>query len=266
MAPSPRRWFAAAALVATCVVTVSGCGTPRVEPSAGASASDPASDIIPEMPSANDFVSAIMFTKTAGSADLDVEAVTSVGGSERRLRGTGPGAVGQGYADLTWTSDAGTTRELVNDQGVFVQTDVPDGKWNRLGEGARTPTTGFADPIRGLAGMSDVVEEGTETVDGLPATRYSGTIPVDPAELSALGLSDEEITSLGDAWKGAVVDATVWLDGSNRVIRVERTLDLGDASPVPASTFVVTTISDYGKVISLRTPPDESLIDAPETP
>jgi hypothetical protein len=264
MARTPRTLLVATVLTAAVATAVAGCGTKRVEPSAGPSSSASALEVIPPTPSANDFVSAIMFTKTAGSADLAVEAVTSVDGAERRLEGTGFGAVGPGYADLTWASDGGTERELVNDQGVFVQTDVPDGKWTRLAEGETTPTTRFADPLRGLAAMSGVVDEGADTIDGVRATRHSGRIPVDVEELSVMGLSDEEIAAIGDSWRGAVIDATVWLDGSNRVIRVERALDLGDASPVTVTAFTATDISDYGKTITLKTPPDESIVSAPE--
>ena len=266
MARSRRSLLGAIALLAAVVTVLSGCGTKRVDATASPSASGSVSEIIPPTPSANDFVSAIMLTKIAGSADLDVEAVTSVDGVERRLQGSGFGAVGSGLADLTWVSDAGTTRELINEKGDFVQTDVPGGMWTQLAEGDTTPTTGFANPIRGLAGMLNVVNQGVDNVNGVSATRYTGNIPVDPDELTGFGFSDEEIAAMDGTWMGALVDATVWLDAADRVIRVERNLDLGDASPIPVTAFTATDLSNYGKTISLKVPSSESITKAPDTP
>jgi hypothetical protein len=266
MARTPRSLLVATVLAASLATALAGCGTKRVEQSTASSSTisvtASAPEIIPPTPSANDFVSAIMFTKIAGSADLAVEAVTSVGGIDRRLEGDGSGAVGSGFADMTWVSDSGSERELVNDEGIFLQTDGPAGRWTKLADGEITPTTGFADPIRGLGAMSDVTEEGAETIDDVAATRYSGTLPVDVDALRAMGLSEEEVASLGDSWVGAVIVATVWLDATNRVIRVERALDLGEASPVRVTAFTATDISDYGKSIILKSPPDESVTTA----
>ncbi len=108
-------------------------------------------------------------TSTSGSAPTS-------GGDVRTLTGTGSAAVAQGYGDMTWTDASGAvTRELSNGKGLFVQTDVPDGMWTRLPDERATPTGRLADPLRGLGGLADVTRHGPEDLDGVPATRFTGS-------------------------------------------------------------------------------------------
>lgn len=258
--PALRR--TAIAMTALVVAgSLGGCGTPRVDPTTATSA---ASETIPPTPSANGFISSILGTRTTGSATLAVTLRTVVDGTERSLDGAGPAALNPGYADLTWTSDDTDTRVLVTGKGTFVQVEPPDGMWTELADGDTTPTSGLSDPLRDLGAMSDVVEEGRETIDGTPATRYTGTVPAASSTLRTMGLSDEELTAVGDAWQGTRVAITVWIDDAKRVIRVDRLLDLGPEGSVDASAFSSTRLSGFGDAIDLSSPPSESVVAAPE--
>ncbi len=253
------RFVGVAALV-TLALATAGCGTPRVQPQASATPS--ASGSIDPSPSADDFISAIISTQSMGTAKLVVDLSTSVDGSDRSLHGTGISALDAGYADMAWTIEAaasdraGTTREMVNDQGIFVQVDPPDGGWTHISTSGPTPgdtpTSASADPLRRLEVLRDVTVEGPEAADGIPATRLVGWLPVDEGELTAMGLSDEEIVAIGTIPDGARVDVTVWLDASDHVIRVDRLLDLGGTAE--ASAFSSTRLVAFSEMIDLLSP------------
>jgi hypothetical protein len=205
-----------------------------------------------------------------GTARIVVDLRSSVGGSERSLTGTGVAALDPGWADMAWTSDgpnppAGTkTREMVNDQGIFVQVDPPDGGWMRIStkdpNPGTTPTSASADPLRNLEVLRGVTGQGPETVDGIPAERFTGWLPVDEAELSAMGLSDEEIGAIGSIPEGSRVDVTLWLDAAGHVIRVDRLMDLGGTTQ--ASAFSSARLVAFSEMIDLLSP-SSGVVDAP---
>jgi hypothetical protein len=242
-------------VLAAAVLGVTGCGTPRVAPTPSAT---PAS-VIPPTPSASQFVSAVTFTRALGTARMSVDVDSSIDGADDHRSGRGTVAIGQGMSSMTWTSGAGTTRELINDQGTFVQDDIPDGLWSRLPEGESTPNHPFADPLHGLGGLLGITVEGPATLDGMPVTRYSGTLPADPTTLEDLGLSSQQVADLGTAWAGRPIRVTAWADGS-RVLRVDRELDLPDTGGHATASV---RLSDFGVLSDIAVPPSESVTVLP---
>ncbi len=260
---TPKRGSLVAMLVALTVgaAALAGCGTQRAD---SAASSAPPSVVLPT-PSADDFVASVMRTRDLATADLDATVTTEVGGVVRTLTGTGSAAVAQSYADMTWTDASGAvTRELSNGKGLFVQTDVPDGLWSRLPDERATPTSRVSDPLRGLGGLADVARAGAEEFDGIPATRYTGTLPATPESLAMLGFSDEELVEIGTDWQGGVVEVTTWIDGRGRVIGIQRSLDLPDAAAAPVSATTLTALTDFTTSIDLEPPPTESVVEAPD--
>lgn len=267
---TPTRGSLTAMLVGLVLgsAALAGCGTQRADSAASSgppSAVSPTPSAVAPTPSADGFVASVMRTRDLATADLAVTVTTDVGGSARVLTGTGVAAVAQGYGDMLWTDASGAvTRELSNGKGLFVQTDVPDGTWVRLPDERATPTGRLVDPLRGLGGLSDVTEAGTEDLDGLPTTRYTGTLPASPESLALLGFSDEELVAIGTDWQGGVVDVTVWLDAKGRVVGIERSLALPEAAAGPVSASTVTGLSDFTTDIDLEPPPTESVVEAPD--
>jgi hypothetical protein len=260
---TPKRGTLAAMLVGLLVgsMAVAACGTQQA---GSGTSSAPASAVAPT-PSADEFVADVMRTRDLATAALEVTVATDVGGSVRGLSGTGTAAIAQGYGDMLWTDDSGAvTRELSNGKGLFVQTDVPDGTWTRLPDERATPTGRLVDPLRGLGGLTDVTETGPEELDGIPATRYTGTLPASPESLALLGFSDEELVEIGTEWQGEVVDVTVWIDGKGRVVGIRRALDLPAAAAAPVSAVTMTSLSDFTTTIELEPPPTESVVEAPD--
>lgn len=243
-------------------VVLAGCGTKQEDAAASAT---PPSAVAPT-PSADAFVASVMRTRDLATADLEVTVTTDVGGDTRSLTGEGSSAVSKGYGDMRWTDESGAvTREVSNGKGLFVQTDIPAGMWTRLPDERATPTGRLADPLRGLGGLEDVTKVGPEDLDGIPTTRYTGTLPASPESLALLGFSDEELAEIGTDWQGAVVDVTVWIDPKGRVVGIERTLDLPDATAGPVSAITMTRLSDFTTTIDLEPPPTESVVEAPDS-
>lgn len=252
---------------------LAGCGTQQADVSASSaassaassSASSPAASAPSPTPSADDFVASVMRTRDLATAAVEVTVITDVGGSVRTLTGSGVSAMSNGYGDILWTDAGGAvTRELSNGKGLFVQTDVPDGTWTRLPDERATPTGRLADPLRGLGGLSDVTAAGSEDLDGVATTRYTGTLPASPESLALLGFSDEELVEIGTDWQDAVVDVIVWIDAKGRVVGIERSLDLPGAAAAPVSATTMTSLSDFTTAIDLEPPPTESVVEAPD--
>ncbi len=264
---TPKRSLLAAVLGGLLLgpATLAGCGTQQADSSASVSPSPALPSAVTPTPSADAFVASVMRTRDLATADLGITVTTEVGGVMRSLTGEGSSAVSKGYGDLRWTDSSGAvTRELSNGKGLFVQTDVPDGTWTLLPDERATPTGRLADPLRGLGGLSRVTKAGPEDLDGIPTTRYTGTLPASPESLALLGFSDEELVEIGTDWQGAVVDVTVWIDSKGRVVGIQRTLDLPGSAAAPVSAVTMTRLSDFTTTIDLEPPPTESVVEAPD--
>ena len=262
-----RRATASVILAVLLAGAGSGCGTPRVQPKSSAALASPS--IIYPSPSANDYVSAIIGTQSMGTAKLSIDLKTKAAGVDRLVHGEGTGDLQSGWADLRWTGDGPATREMVNDQGIFVQSSPPDGRWTHVatkGDAPRTtPTSGSADPLRSLETLRDVTVQGPETLDGVETTRFVGTLPASAVELAALGLTEEQIAAAGTLPSGSRVDVTLWFDSAKHVIRVDRLLNLGTATSTDLTAFTTTTLSDFSSMIDLRSPTSTIVDQASET-
>jgi hypothetical protein len=268
---TPKRNLLAAVLGGLLLgsAALAGCGTQQADSSASAAPSPSLQPAVPSAvtptPSADAFVASVMRTRDLATAALEITVTTEVGGFVRSLTGEGTSAVSNGYGDLRWTDSSGAvTRELANGKGLFVQTDVPDGTWTRLPDERATPTGRLADPLRGLGGLLGVTKAGPEDLDGMPTTRYTGTLPASPESLALLGFSDEELVEIGTDWQGAVIDVTVWIDSKGRVVGIERALDLPDSAAAPVTAVTMTRLSDFTTTIDLEPPPTESVVEAPD--
>lgn len=229
-------------------LAVVGCSAPRA-PAASPSSTRPALAV---MPSANEFTSAVEATRSLGTADVNIDVEVSAPTGPRALRATGAAVLSRGRADLTWTSAAGTFRELVNDQAIFTQERPPDGPWIRTAYPGTTPTSGYADTLRGLSGLRDVTLDGTQDLRGVTTSRYVGWLPAVETELTALGLTPIEAAEVLRAQPDARVSVTVWLDSHDHVVQVARELTpVGADDPGVRAT---TSFTDFSVLLNLNSP------------
>jgi len=226
---------------------LSACGTP-----AGTSPS------IPPPPSPDPFISALIMTKTWAASEIETEVTSTVDGVQRDLSGTGTVAIDKGYADFQWTEGDDHFRELVNDRAIFTLPDSAD-VWVRTETGGRTATSAFADPLLNLTRLQEVVQDGTEKMDGFTAERFRGSLPVTAANLEGLALTDEEITRIvAAAGRDDSVTVTAWADPNHRLVRIDRALDLQSES-VDASAVASSHLTNFGVMLDLKAPPSASV-------
>lgn len=237
-----RRAVAAvtcALLLAACAASTSGSPTRTASPSApGPQPTRPASPL----------ASAISATSAPGTAHVDVRILTSVGGVDDELTGTGLTVFGTGDADLTWNASAGTSRELTVDGIGHLQLEPPDGEWIVVPEGTWIPTLAAGDPLRGLADLADVRDDGTELLQGVETTRLTGSLPA-AGNLGGLGINELAAQAV-ERDPEARIGVTVWIDGAGRIIRIMRTIQ--SATDVQASS--TTGLSEFGVAAQIQDP------------
>lgn len=225
-----RMALAGALLAAT--AAVAACGGP---PSSTPVPSEP----LTMMPSGSDLVSALVFTESLATSAVDIEITSRIG--DREQERTARGAVGMrgGFGELTWTDT--DVRERRNGRGVFVQSPASSGTWVHLRDGETTDTLPLADVLRGLGQLTDVSVEPAEG----GSVRYSGTVPLTAEALDRFGLSASQKASIGSAWQGQTMAASVWVDGLNRIVRIDRAIDLTGDDGTPVNVTVTTRLSDF---------------------
>ena len=257
------RRITAAALAAAGVVLLAGCGS-----TSATSGSSPAAVTVAPAPSptpaANAYVASVMKTRGLGTAKASIMADSRIGGQERSLTATGGLDLNRGFGDLTWSDADGTTyRELSNGKGLFVQSQVPDGRWVKNAGVDASPTGRVADVLRGLGTLTGLRLDGTEVFQGLTFQRYVGTVPISPLTLQQVGIGAEDAKAIATGAEGAEVTVTVWVDPSGRVVRVDRSVDLPQTSRGPVTASTTTRMTEFSGDLDLSPPPDASVSAAP---
>lgn len=222
----------------------SATGLPSPAPSAATSAPPPTSSATP-------LASAISATSAPGTARASIRILTSVGGLDDELIGTGPVVFGTGDADLTWQANAGSSREVAFDGTVALQLDPPAGEWIMVPEGTWIPTLAAGQPLRDLADLREVRTDGSELLDGVETTRLVGWLPA-AGHLGGLGINELAVAAI-EADPGARVEVTVWVDGTGRIVRIMRTTQ----SQTDVQASATTDLTDFGMAAQIRDPREE---------
>lgn len=212
----------------------------------------PASDEVLGATDVIDLASSVERTASAGSAEVDILILTSLGEQEAALSGMGAVEFATGYAEITWSDDSGQVVERRTADGLFVHIDPPDGPWYELAEDETTPTTFSLEPLADLTDVQGAVNEGQETLDGQVATRLVGSAPVAGC-LNSAGFGDED-RMLIEQTQDLMCRVSVWVDDSGYIIRIDRLLAADIADGVRASSMRSTTLSGFGEPVLIKTP------------
>ncbi len=155
----------------------------------------------------------------------------------------------------------------------FLAGKLPAGKtWMKLdfsklmqADGVNTssfPSLDQSDPTQFLAYLrassGNVVKLGQETVDGVPTTHYSATIPLShilehltgPEQTAVKGMIEKLGSSAG-------MPAEVWVDAQGRVRRLQLLVSLGGVS-----TGITMDFTSYGSGPAIVPPPASEVFDA----
>lgn len=124
----------------------------------------------------------------------------------------------------------------------------------------------LADPAQGLDMLkqaADLQEVGKEPVDGVEATKYTGTLNLQDA-LGSAGLPADAQGDMAQKLDKVSGDAqvTVWVDEAGRIIRFDQTatIDMGTGKAVETTSS--TTLSDFGVATDITAPPADQVIDS----
>lgn len=238
-----RRQTILAAAGAATAALLAGCAAPTSPTTAPLSTAPPT-------PVAGALATGLMRTKALGTATVSIDASADLIGVSRTMRATGAVGLDRGTGSLTWTLDDGSTvRHLRTTKGLFVQGGEPGDGWVLYADPGRVPEAAATDPLRGLGLLQDVSARPTSA-----GTLVSGRLPATPDALRLVGLSDPEIASLAPGWQGRSVAVEVGLDGSGRVVRVERAVRLPDGE-----ARMRTDLGDFRVPLNLTTPASGSV-------
>ncbi|MDN5918928.1 MAG: hypothetical protein L0I76_28170 [Pseudonocardia sp.] len=243
MSPLPTRAAAAIAVLLCSGFLLAGCtGAPEPPAPAGASGVDAAAE------PGQAVGDAAVRTIRAGSARADVVVESAIG----PVRATGPIRFEPFAADLTAT---------VGEREVALR--AVDGKaWARLGtrwqplSPGLVPVGAVAGALRSVTGLRDVVEVGPETIGGVPATLYRGSV-----DLSAVPAPDAtakaEIAELS-ALASPTPRIEVWIGPDGTVAQL-RTASVAPTAPQAASAptpgVVTVSLTDLGVPVEVTPPP-----------
>lgn len=226
---------------------IAGCSTAAPRPPASSPPTQPAQSAEPTR-SATPLASAISATSAPGTARIEVRILTSVGGLEDELTGTGITVFGTGDADLAWQAAAGASRERTVGGAAWLQLDPPAGEWLAVPDGTWIPTIAAGRPLRGLTDLRDVRVDGTERLGDAETTRLVGSLPA-AGNLDGLGINELAAQAVQDDPE-ARVDVTLWVDGTGRIIRITRTI----ASTTDVQASATTELSDFGIAAQIPDP------------
>ena len=256
------RRTVAAALCGRALLLV-GCGSSDASPTSSAATVNAAPEPSPT-PAANEYVDAVVHTRGLGTAKTEIILTSTIGSQSRDLTAEGGLDLASGYGDLTWRgSDGSVVRERSNGKGLFVQSGGPSSTWEKRAGVDASSTGRVADVLRGLGTLGGLQLAGTEVFQGLTFHRYTGEVPVSAQALGQLGIGSEDAAAIAAAAPDAMVQVTVWIDPSGRVVRVDRAIDVADTSVGPVSATTTTRLTEFSGDLDLSPPPSESVVSAP---
>ena len=197
-------------------------------------------------------------TAQANATTIEIQLITNVEGFERIVAGAGYVEVSRGVGDITWTDDLGTTREVITANGHFLELD---GTWLELAGDSTLPTTVAFNPLAGLADATNVVEVGTEDVEGVPTIRLDADLSPSDGTL-IMGFSQEEVTVFGGTDEASLI-AAIWVDGDGQIVRIVREYAASSIDGDPISATNLYLLSNQGQAQPIDIPETADALPAP---
>ncbi|MEW2133475.1 hypothetical protein [Streptomyces sp. NPDC005435] len=142
-----------------------------------------------------------------------------------------------GYADLAKTGGSGST--------AYAQDQARRSSPNQS--------------VKLLLASGEVKKAGTETVDGVSATHYSGTVDVASLVARSGGLTATQLSDVkSQLHQAGITTETVdlWLDGRNLLVKMEERAKTANGALVNTVHY-----SDYGVKVAVQAPPADETKD-----
>jgi len=149
------------------------------------------------------------------------------------------------------------------DGATYMMMPQLKGKWLKVP--AKLAKTQFSNPADGLDSLKDLAnlqEVGTEEINGVATTHYSGELSLKEA-LDQAQVPADQLDDMKKGLESVKDDATVdvWVDGEGRVVQMKNTMSVDVAGK---TTDVSTNMSftDFGAPVDIKAPPASDVMDS----
>ena len=128
-----------------------------------------------------------------------------------------------------------------------------------FGGGLASGPSGIIESLKGAG--ADVVESGTDTIDGVDVTVYEGTIdPLAAAAAASPDKADEVQQAIDELGMTGSMPFTAWVDGEGMVRRLELDLHMS-AGGTAARMQMVLELYDFGAPVTITVPSADEVTD-----
>lgn len=204
-------------------------------------------------------------TIAAGTARFSMDGSTDARGGGSGLQTTAGSYTMQGSIDFeNGKSEVKVVPGEVGEAGAVKIITVGDIQYVQLGatdsdewikSETKDPGTGDSvsvplNVVGVLKDIGDPIEVGTDSVEGVPATKYTGTVEAEQALVGAgipVGESHSEMIT-GDA------EISVWIDDQGRIVKTEHRTS-AEVGRTEIDTTVSVRLFDFGASLDIQAPP-----------
>lgn len=283
----PRARWRQLGAVATAILLTSSCGSGGSSPEPGVSsaARQQATETQSQGRPVDAVLAAAETTTREATANIAIEVETQAAGQTISVSGTGQmDAAHDAVAIDLETTVPGQeplhVSQVVVDDTIYIKglPEVPAEQWVQvsLEELGAAPTTSPAvgtDPARQLQLLrqvsDDVREEGTEEINGVTATKYTGTVDLQKAADAAAEQNPDAAKALQRQYEALGVSRVpfeVFIDDEGRPVRVVTTIE-GTVNGEAVEVMSRMDFTDWGTDVSIEAPADAvPLADVAPTP
>ena len=267
-----RQLFGAAAVI----VLISACGSGSSSPDPGASSQ--ARQQVTETQSAARPVDAVLAaaetTTREATANVAIEVETQAAGQAISVSGTGQmdaarNAVAMDLETAVPGQEPLQLSQVVIDNTMYIKglPDVPADQWvqvslEELGAAPTANPAAGADPARQLQLLrqvsDDVRGEGTEEINGVTATKYTGTVDLQEAADAAAEQDPQAAQSLRRQYEAlgvSTVPFEVFIDDEGRPVRVVTNVE-GTVNGETVEVMSRMDFTDWGTDVTIEAPAD----------
>lgn len=261
-------FVATAALLAACS---GGDTTPSGSSSTAAASTTAAPDptsasASPSVDAKADLQAANAKTQAAGSANVSTETLISFGSDNRSVASTGVRdfANEMSAVDVTF-NDGAAAKEIITKMYTYVQTAESKDSWYEVGVGADTPSIVDGQTLlKVIPDLKNVTLDGTETLDGVQATRYTATLAPELA-LAFSGLNSDERRKLSESVTDPQPSGLAyWVDDQGRIIRASHVASFTTKDSGSVGVAQNVKFSNFGVQADIKVPTKDQLAQKPE--
>lgn len=241
-------------------VSSSAAASTSAAPAPSSSSASPTTDGKADLQAAN------AKTQGAGSANVTTETLISFGNENRSVASTGVRdfANEMSAVDVTF-NDGAAAKEIITKTYTYVQTADSKDSWYEVGVGEDTPSIVDGQTLlKVIPDLKNVKLDGTETLDGVPTTRYTATLAPELA-LAFSGLNSDERRKLSESVTDPQPSGLAyWVDDQGRIIRASHVASFTTSDSGSVGVAQNVKFSNFGVQADIKVPAKDKIAQQPE--